>query len=62
MGVGQRKKAQSISLSEEDVMWSKGILGEANPVQLRDAVQYLLGVNLALRGGGGTQMSPEAWF
>ncbi len=54
MGVGQRTKAQSISLGQEDVMWAKGILGEANPVQLRDTIQYLLGVNLVLRGGRNT--------
>ena len=60
MGVGQRVKAQSISLGQEDVMWMKGILGESNPVQLRDTVQYLLGVNLALRGGGAQEVA-EAW-
>ncbi len=50
MGVGQRTRAEPISLTQENVMWDKGILGEGNPTQLRETVQYLLGVNLALRG------------
>ncbi len=51
IGVGKRMSAAPISLSQENVMWDKGVLGESTPTQLRDTVQYLLGVNLALRGG-----------
>ncbi len=51
MGVGHRTRAEPISLTQENVMWDKGVLGEATPTQLRDTVQYLLGVNLALQGG-----------
>ncbi len=38
-------------MTEEEVMWETGILGEAEPNQLQDTVLFLLGVNLALRGG-----------
>ncbi len=55
MGIGERKKSQPISLSQEDLMWQQGILGSDTPDKLRDTVLYLLGVNLALRGGGGEE-------
>lgn len=50
-GLGQKKSAQIISVTDEEKMWNDGILGESNPDQLRDTVMYLLGINLALRGG-----------
>ncbi len=50
-GVGGRVCASPISTDEEEVMWSKNILGEDTPTKLRDTVLYLLGLGLALRGG-----------
>ena len=32
-------------------MWSSRVLGEHSPSQLGDTVMFLLGINLALRGG-----------
>ncbi len=32
-------------------MWAEGALGEDRPRQLSDTILYLLGINLALRGG-----------
>lgn len=51
-GLGSAKRqAQVISLEEEELLWSKGILGEQTPQQLLDTVIYLLGLHFALRGG-----------
>ncbi len=50
-GLGQKKSAQVISVTDEEKMWSEGILGDSNPDQLRDTLMYLLSINLALRGG-----------
>ncbi len=40
-----------ISYSDEEKMWSSGVLGEQSPDQLRNTVMFLLGMHLALRGG-----------
>ena len=45
------KKADVISLLDEDYLWEKGILGSENPQQLLDTVVYLVGLNCALRAG-----------
>ena len=50
-GVGVVKSDAPIDLSMEDRMWSAGILGKHNPKQLCDTMLFLIGVNLALRGG-----------
>ena len=42
----QRKPAQIIT--EEELMWAKGILGKDNPAQLADTVLYLIGLHFAL--------------
>lgn len=45
------KKAEVISIEEEELLWSKAILGEQAPQQLLDTILYLLGLHFALRGG-----------
>ena len=50
-GAGIVKSATPISLPIENRLWNTGVLGEHNPKQLADTIFYLLGVNLALRGG-----------
>ena len=52
MNIGMvTKQAQFISTEIESEMWERGILGEANPDQLRETVLFLLGINLGLRAG-----------
>ena len=51
-GIGTSvKQAQEITLDEEEMLWTKGVLGSDNPKTLRQTVFYLLGVHFALRGG-----------
>ena len=50
-GMGEVKSAVAISNAMEDKMWTSGVLGEHNPKQLLETVMFLLGINLALRGG-----------
>ena len=50
-GLGVVKSATPIDLSMEEKMWTSGILGEHNPKQLCETVLFLIGINLALRGG-----------
>ncbi len=56
-GIGRKESSDPISLEQEEILWSQGILGENTPDQLRETVLYLLGVNLALRGGMNTNVS-----
>ena len=51
MGVVQ--SATPILVHMEEKMWANGVLVEENPKQLSDTVMFLLGINLALSGGGG---------
>ena len=44
-------KADIISYSDEQMLWSMGLLGTENPVQLLNTVVYLLGLYCALRAG-----------
>lgn len=48
---GNTKKAQIISVGEENMLWESGFLGEANGKQLVDTMVYLFGIHFALRGG-----------
>ena len=51
-GIGTiKRQAQIISLDEEQLMWSKGILGTSDPETLLHTVFYIIGLNFALRGG-----------
>ena len=45
------KHASTISLEEENALWSAGILGSDNPKSLLRAVFYQNGKNFCLRGG-----------
>lgn len=40
-----------ISVTQEEEMWKSGVLGDSEPNQLHDTLLFLLGNNLALRGG-----------
>ncbi|XP_021345205.1 uncharacterized protein LOC110445118 [Mizuhopecten yessoensis] len=48
---GPKKQALPISEEEEDVMWSKHVLGDDTPEKLINTMVYLIGLNFALRGG-----------
>ena len=48
-GLLLRKRARSISFSEENELWSQGILGFDEPTKLLHTLIYLLGLNLSLR-------------
>ena len=51
-GIGIRvKKADIISVVDEDFLWQNCILGSENPQQLLDTVVYLVGLNCVLRAG-----------
>ena len=45
------KKANIISKMDEDILWSKGVLGIQFPEQLLLTVVYVIGLNFALRAG-----------
>ena len=47
--VAPREKAQPISVSDEDAMWNKGILGDDTPEKLVNTLLYLNGVHFGLR-------------
>ena len=46
-----KKQANIISVEQEEMLWSKGLLGKNNPQSLLDALIYVFGLNFALRGG-----------
>ncbi|KAK6173752.1 hypothetical protein SNE40_017154 [Patella caerulea] len=51
-GIGlDKKRADIISVENEDILWKKGILGSDTPKQLLDTIFYLIGLNFALRAG-----------
>ena len=51
-GIGNDvKRADVISLEEEEILWEKGILGFHDQYSLFNSMLYLLGINFALRGG-----------
>ena len=51
-GIGIRvKKADIISVVDEDYLWQNCILGSENPQQLLDTIVYLVGLNCALQAG-----------
>ena len=45
------KKAQVLSFSDEDVLWSLGLLGTYSPEVSMNTVIYMLGISCALRAG-----------
>ena len=51
-GVGvKRKRAEPISIEEDEILWEKGLLGEDSPKVLLDVMIYLCGVHFTLRSG-----------
>ena len=45
------KKADTISVLDEEILWERGILGSENPQQLLDTVVYLVGLHCVLQAG-----------
>ncbi|CAG2195298.1 unnamed protein product [Mytilus edulis] len=51
-GLGiNKKKAETILVEEEELLWQRGILGDSNPARLVDTIVYLIGLHFALRAG-----------
>lgn len=46
-----RRKAEVISIEDENRLWDNNVLGDSNPKQLFNTVLYHLGVHFALRAG-----------
>ena len=50
-GVGaNRPECEFVSHEHEEILWSKGVLGESNPDQLRKTIFFLIGSRFGLRG------------
>ena len=50
-GVGaNRPECEFVSHEHEEILWSKGVLGESNPDQLRKTVFFLIGSRFGLHG------------
>lgn len=47
----RRESAEIITVDQEELMWSSGILGEDNPKQFSKTLLYLVGMHFALRAG-----------
>ena len=51
-GLGvNKKKAETISIEEEELLWQRGILGDTTPSRLLVTLIYLFGLHFALRAG-----------
>ena len=51
-GIGiTKKQAAVITVSQENTLWEKKILGDGDPQTLLDTVFWVVGVNFGLRGG-----------
>ena len=51
-GIGcHRRQAEVISNDEEEILWSRGLLGDSSPQTLIDTLLYLNGLHFALRSG-----------
>ena len=47
--VAKCKKADVITLADENMMWAKNILGTSNPKQLVHTLLYMFGIHFALQ-------------
>ena len=47
---GQKKRAEVVEETHEEVLWDKNILGSDSPKQLLQTLVFLIGKNFALRG------------
>ena len=47
----QKKKAEPLTIEEEEMLWQKGLLGANNPQALVDSMVVLNGIYFALRNG-----------
>ncbi len=51
-GLGSKtKKAQPLSIEEEEILWQRGLLGKSNPQALFDTMVVMNGLYFALRSG-----------
>ncbi|ESO94718.1 hypothetical protein LOTGIDRAFT_160951 [Lottia gigantea] len=49
LGLGiDTKKSEVITIEQEEILWSKGLLGESNPQHLLDTLLFLFGLHFAL--------------
>ena len=55
-GTYNRKKAQVISIEQEDMLWENGILGDHSPQALLNTLVYYIGLYFAIRGGEHRQL------
>lgn len=49
--VKEKKRAEVITVSKENELWERNILGKNNPHQLAYSLVYCLGLHLSLRAG-----------
>ena len=50
MGMGKRKNKADVLTEEEEIMWSKGVLGDGNPKSLNYTIFYMTSQQFGTRG------------